>query len=170
MVNTVPKGVKLSDPLTTIPVKPDLIVFQLNTNGELELSGEIRVRSMTRKLMAPLICLPQIVASDNSNSSVFLHINGRDAVRTSTVVSTTLFFTTGGLFNNFTTYQFDQIILLDKGASSFIVEIKENGHSTFTDNGEKGFPIPDTAVIQLGGSCLNGQTRNLTWAVSSVLY
>jgi hypothetical protein len=44
MINTVPSGVTLSEVVKPVPVKPK-IYFSLTSDGRLQLSGEVRVRS-----------------------------------------------------------------------------------------------------------------------------
>lgn len=47
MIDTVPRGVKLTEVITPLLIKPDGVQLALN-NDTLELSGEVRVRHLTR--------------------------------------------------------------------------------------------------------------------------
>jgi hypothetical protein len=43
MIDTVPKGVQLSEVITPIPVKPDNLFIAINDNGDMAIKGDIRV-------------------------------------------------------------------------------------------------------------------------------
>lgn len=43
MINTVPKGVTLTDPIQPIAVKPSKLFATINSNGTMTMSGSIRV-------------------------------------------------------------------------------------------------------------------------------
>ena len=46
MINTVPKGVQLTDVITPIPVKPWFAQLSIDNNGKLQFEGYIRVREV----------------------------------------------------------------------------------------------------------------------------
>lgn len=45
MIDTVPRGVQLSEVITPVPVKPDNLVIAINENGDMTVTGDIRVYS-----------------------------------------------------------------------------------------------------------------------------
>lgn len=47
MIDTVPKGVQLSEVITPIPVKPDNLFITINDNGGMTIKGDIRVYILT---------------------------------------------------------------------------------------------------------------------------
>jgi hypothetical protein len=46
MINTVPKGVELTDVIHPYPVKPSFLRTELGSNGTMTVSGHIRVSSI----------------------------------------------------------------------------------------------------------------------------
>ena len=44
MLDTVPKGVTLTDPIAPVPVKPWNAQLSIDSNGNIQLEGNVRVR------------------------------------------------------------------------------------------------------------------------------
>ncbi|KAL6861941.1 heme peroxidase [Trichoderma novae-zelandiae] len=151
MINTVPKGVVLTDPIQPIPVKPSRLFATINSNGTMTMSGYIRV-------IGPV--------EANPNRTIKLHFHPRAGVCTDsqpcTISDNFAAFASGHvMYGNppltFWTYPFSTAIPLAQGVSGFDVEVVDNVNgvinSTLYKNGGNGFPFDDTIVTQPQLSC-----------------
>ncbi|EHK47152.1 hypothetical protein TRIATDRAFT_46525 [Trichoderma atroviride IMI 206040] len=166
MINTVPKGVALTDPIQPIAVKPSQLFATINSDGTMTMSGYIR-------LAGPVTA--------NPNRTVKIHFHPRSGERDTgaSIVSKSITSASSAhvLYGNppltFWWYQFSTVIPVTQGVSGFDVEVVDtsNGatNSTMYKNGGQGFPFDDTIVTQPKLSCsetiYNG-LMNLTVAVS----
>ncbi|KAK3317923.1 heme peroxidase [Apodospora peruviana] len=147
MINTVPRGVVLSDVVELYPVKPWFLNLGVSENRTMTLSGIVRIAD----------------ALLTKSSQVRLHFNPRSgkpcsatsnppcAVATATTadsMKSTCVYTKCPA--TFTYFQFKTSVPISQGVSSFIVEIMDEGGAAVTyDNGGNGFPWPDTLQPQL---------------------
>ncbi|KAL6793050.1 heme peroxidase [Trichoderma sp. SZMC 28012] len=172
MINTVPKGVTLTEPLQPYPVKPSRLFATVNSNGTMSLTGYIRVIG---------------TVAANPNRSIKLHIHPRAGVtcmpaKPCTVSNNIPAFASGHvMYGNppltFWTYPFTVEVPLAQGISGFDVEVIDNingvTNSTLHTNGGHGFPFDDTLLTQPQLSCTETHTEglmNLTVAVRDDSY
>ncbi|KAJ3499036.1 hypothetical protein NLG97_g651 [Lecanicillium saksenae] len=172
MINTVPKGVTLGEPIEIIPVKPSSLYATVGDSlGKMTVSGLVRLVSRENSWDA------------DPGRQVKIHIRPRSGTPCSsttpcTVVEATEFSWSRSLYHEggfpyFKKYQFTQEIPTAQGIAAFDVEVLDtasNGSvsSTLHTNGGKGFPFDDTILTQPKMTC-NGQKSsgifNLTIAV-----
>ncbi|KAH8886022.1 heme peroxidase [Thozetella sp. PMI_491] len=147
MLNTVPSNVSLSDPIEPIMVKPRALDVEINTNGNMTVSGTVRIANTE---------LP------TQDSQVLIHLRPRNCTAcptpqpssvatgttSPTMVSTCVYPNCGP---GFTYYDFKTIIPISQGVSSFTVEIADEstGISALYDNGGQGFPLSDALLPQI---------------------
>ncbi|CUA76304.1 hypothetical protein RSOLAG22IIIB_12186 [Rhizoctonia solani] len=157
MIDTVPSTVKLSEPITPMKVKPTLLQLQLLSSGQLQLDGNIRVRSDDRGLS------PQ--------PTVKLMYADRTGKINSTKIDTTPYTFQGGTGSGFeAVFWFYQIpsVILPNGISHFNVSVTNTttGLETIYDNNGNGYPVQDNIIFQSPQSCLvfrnGGGDPNLT--------
>ncbi|KAL7918280.1 heme peroxidase [Trichoderma austrokoningii] len=166
MINTVPKGLNLTDPIQPIAVKPSQLFATINSNGTMTMSGYIR-------LTGPVTAVP--------NRTIKIHFHPRSGSRTDAgayTISNNIASTGSAhvLYGNppltFWWYQFSTVIPITQGVSGFDVEVVDSNNgvtnSTMYKNGGRGFPFDDTIVTQPKLSCsetiYNG-LMNLTVAI-----
>ncbi|KAM0261106.1 hypothetical protein ACHAQJ_002367 [Trichoderma viride] len=167
MINTVPKGVTLTDPIQPIAVKPSKLFATINSNGTMTMSGSIRL-------------IGSVAA--NPNRTIRIHFRPRSGESCSNtnscIISSNVpaFSSVHVLYGNppltFWVYQFSTVIPIAQGVSGFDVEVVDNingvTNSTLYTNGGNGFPFDDTIVTQPKLSCseviYNG-LMNLTVAI-----
>ncbi|KAL6886068.1 heme peroxidase [Trichoderma evansii] len=167
MINTVPKGVTLTDPIQPITVKPSKLFATINSNGTMTMSGTIR-------LIGPVTA--------NPNRTVRIHFHPRsgesctdtnDCTVSSNVASVgSAHVMYGNPPLTFWWYQFSTVVPITQGVSGFDVEVVDNNNgvtnSTMYKNGGQGFPFDDMIVTQPKLSCSEVQFNglmNLTVAI-----
>ncbi|KAL7940999.1 heme peroxidase [Trichoderma barbatum] len=167
MINTVPKGVTLTEPIQPIDVKPSRLFATINSNKTMTMTGYIRL-------------IGDVEA--NPNRTIKLHVHPRAGVRCSPakpcVISNNIpAFASGHvMYGNppltFWTYPFSVEVPLAHGISAFDVEVVDNINgvinSTLHTNGGNGFPFDDTLLPQPKLSCSEVVSKglmNLTIAV-----
>ncbi|RFU72389.1 heme peroxidase [Trichoderma arundinaceum] len=153
MINTVPKGVTLTEPILPIAVKPTILFATINANGTMTVAVTVRVMGG-----------PDF----DSNRSLRVHFHprsGEDCSKTnSCIVSsnvTSVSFPSHVMYGDppltFWTYQTSTEIPIAHGISGFDVEIIDNingvTNSTLYTNGGRGFPFDDTILTQPKLSC-----------------
>ncbi|KAL7930167.1 heme peroxidase [Trichoderma chlorosporum] len=168
MINTVPRGVNLTEPLQPYPVKPSRLFATINSNRTMTFTGYIRL-------------IGSVAA--NPNRSIKLHIHPRTGLKSSPTVSNSIpAFASGHvMYGNppltFWTYPFSVVVPLDQGISAFDVEVVDNingvTNSTLHTNGGNGFPFDDTILTQPQLSCTEVEDvglMNLTVAMRDDSY
>ncbi|ORY14042.1 hypothetical protein BCR34DRAFT_647305 [Clohesyomyces aquaticus] len=147
MVEVVPKGITLTDPITPYDIKPyDLQLTLLDGGSQLSFTGDIRIRTTQRS--ASQIALVQLVYKDRTGAT------------TSTPIATTHKGDASGFDDTFTFYGFSTKLSADISISSFNVVITKSGGATETwDNNGNGFKVDDTVIFQSPQSCLDGTGR-----------
>ncbi|RMZ84861.1 hypothetical protein DV736_g6591, partial [Chaetothyriales sp. CBS 134916] len=135
MVDTVPSGVQLTEPIQVYDVKPGKIKLSLSSNGNsLGFSGEIRVRTTHR---------PQSLIDNVSIQ--YRDRSGKDAG----TITTAAVGTASGYDDSFTFYSFAANMSAKSSVSSFDVSITgvDGSTSKFNNNG-KGFHVQDAIFVQ----------------------
>ncbi|KAI0023859.1 heme peroxidase [Xylariomycetidae sp. FL0641] len=143
MLNTVPKGVELTDVITPIPIKPHALNAEVNSNGTMTVSGEVRIMED---------------GTTSSSRKVLVHASDRNgtAFPEPITASTIDGYQVTGLYGNmpnFTTYTFSATIPAAQGISSFNVELQDGDTNTLEKNGGSGFPFSDAIVPHAPGTC-----------------
>lgn len=149
MIDTVPKEITLSEPLTPIDVKPYINLMALNTNGTIDFSGYIRVhvgKGSTRP--------------DLDDLSAYMTYKDRAGNAVNKTIDLPRARFQGGIgtgFNgaNFLSFEFDTQLDPKVSISSFIVHITttSTGKTEVHDNAGNGFPVQDTVLWQMKQSC-----------------
>lgn len=172
MINTVPKTVKLGDPIDIIPVKPSSLYASVGTSpGMMNVTGFLRLVSRENSFDA------------DPGRKVKLHFrprSGEDCSKSNSCVvaeaaefsfSRSLYHQGG--YPYFKKYKFNQQVPIAEGVSAFDVEVidtQKDGSvkTTMHTNGRNGFPFDDTILTQPDLSCVNHRDAglfNLTVAV-----
>ncbi|MCJ1284401.1 hypothetical protein MMC26_003733 [Xylographa opegraphella] len=146
MIEVVPDGSVLTDPIVAYDIKPGAIqVTLLNGGSSMTFSGEIRVRTTIRP--ASQIASLQLVYKDRT---------GGNACGSCTI-SCNAAGTATGFDDDFTFYGFSTQISTSSSISAFNVLITlVGGGSELHNNNGAGFPVQDTIMLQSPQSCLNG--------------
>lgn len=142
MVEVVPSGVALSDPILPYAVKPVDLGLTLNSGGEtLLLSGSIRVRTTG---LAQAVSSITLAYKDRSGASC-----------TSCTTSTTVQASGSGLDDTFDYFPISADIPVATGISSFTVTLEFADRTTkLYDNNGNAYPISDAVILQKPQSCL----------------
>ncbi|KAI2608412.1 heme peroxidase [Hypoxylon fragiforme] len=157
MIDTVPTGVVLSDPIQPYSVKPVNMQLALNPGATtMQLTGLIRVRTTDM--------------GTDSVSSLTLNYKDRnggdDCDRTSCEYTATLLGATEGFDDQFVWFPIDAAISTSTGISSFTVTLNmASGTSQTFDNNGNSYPMQDAILIQSPQSCLLAGTLTVTAAV-----
>lgn len=143
MIEVVPAGVVLTDPVTPYMVKPVGMQLTLNSPGStLLLSGYIRVR--TTNLPPSSITNVELTYKDRNGK-------GCDACSTTATVHGAA----TGFDDSFSFFPISADIDVAAGISSFTVTVNlENGTSQTYDNNGNSYPMSDAVLLQKPQSCL----------------
>ncbi|KAH8897867.1 heme peroxidase [Thozetella sp. PMI_491] len=165
MLNTVPRGVVLGEPIAPVLIKPMKLSIEIGTDGNMIVSGKIRVSET-------------LIASQDSQLILHFVPRSGEACSATEPCPTAVASYNSELGCGFTNcgplwkyYDFHATVPIEHGISSFLVEISDpSGTSTTYDNGGHGFPLSDAIPPQLSKSGVsfssnNGRTLNLTVAV-----
>ncbi|KAI4146104.1 MAG: hypothetical protein L6R39_003588 [Caloplaca ligustica] len=157
MIEVVPSGVTLTDPIVPYDIKPVALQLTLQGGGtEIQFAGEIRVRTTSRP--ASQISSLQLVYKDRTG--------GSDCG--SCKITATSKGTAAGFDDSFTFYAFSTKIPSQSSISSFNVLITLASGATETyDNNNNGYAIQDNVMLQAPQSCVTGSTLSVTAAVRS---
>jgi hypothetical protein len=140
MIETVPKGVTLTDVITPYDVKPyDTQLTLLDGGATLAFTGEIRVRTSSRSV-----------------SKVQLIYKDRTGAASSTSIDTTLKGSSSGFDDSFSFYGFSTNLSAGSSISSFNVVVTTSGGSTTFTNNDKGYTVNDNVIFQNPQSCADG--------------
>ena len=155
MIEVVPDGVVLTDPITPYDVKPNALQLALLSGGsKLGFAGEIRVRTTSR--------------AASQIASVELIYKDRTGATSATKISTTVKGNAAGFDDSFTFYGFSTQLPSDTSISAFNVFITLTSGTTETyNNGGAGFPIQDNIMLQSPQSCLSAGQLTVVSAVRS---
>ncbi|EFQ28031.1 WSC domain-containing protein [Colletotrichum graminicola] len=157
MVNVVPSGVTLTDPIKPYTVKPVDLQLSLASPSTIQLQGAIRIRTTEIPL--------------GTIASLTINYKTRDG--SSTCGSSSCAFTLSvlgisrGLEDNFAWYPISQTFPVSTGISSFTVTInKKDGSSTLFNNNGNGYPLQDAIFLQPLQSCLQQSAGDVTFVVA----
>ncbi|MCJ1472308.1 hypothetical protein MMC13_000955 [Lambiella insularis] len=142
MIEVVPSGVALTDPIVPYDIKPDALQLTALAGGsQLLFTGGIRVRTTVRP--ASQIASVQIVYIDRSGNS------------NAGTISTTQVGNAAGFDDSYTFYGFSASLPSSTSISAFNVFITLTGGATeLHDNNGNGFPVHDTIMLQSSQSCM----------------
>ncbi|KAI0119166.1 heme peroxidase [Daldinia grandis] len=157
LIDTVPDGVVLSDPIQPYSIKPVDMQLTLNSDpSTMQLAGLIRVRTTD-------------IGGDSVSS---LTLNYKDRTGSNNCGSTncaytaTLLGSTQGFDDQFIWFPINTDIPTSTGISSFTVTLNMADGTTKTyDNNGSTYPIQDVIFIQQPQSCLLSGTLSITAAV-----
>ncbi|OCK76050.1 heme peroxidase, partial [Lepidopterella palustris CBS 459.81] len=146
MIEVVPSGTVLTDPITPYDIKPyDLQLTLLDGGTYISFTGDIRVRTTVRA--ANQIAFVQLVYKDRSGNTASSNIN------------TSYKGTAAGFDDTYAFYGFSTQLSGSTSISSFNVLITlVDGTTELHDNNGAGFPVDDTIMLQSPESCLNPTT------------
>ncbi|KAF2186183.1 heme peroxidase [Zopfia rhizophila CBS 207.26] len=144
MIEVVPTGVTLTDPIKPYDIKPyDLQLTLLDGGSEISFTGDIRIRTTQRS-----VALVQLVYKDRNGASV------------STPISTAHKGDASGFDDTFTFYGFSTQFPADTSISSFNVVITLPGGATEAhDNNGAGYTVDDRIMYQFPQSCLDSSGK-----------
>lgn len=149
MIEVVPSGVALSDPILPYAVKPVGLGLTLNSGGEtLLLSGSIRVRTTG---LAQAVSSVTLAYKDRSGASC-----------TSCTISAAVQASGSGLDDTFDYFPISANIPVASGISSFTVTLEfADGTTKLYDNNGNAYAISDAVILQKPQSCLLQGPGNL---------
>lgn len=158
MINTVPAGVELSDPIEAIDIKPYIIGLELQEDGTLEFSGRIRVLTSDGSERSGEELNVHLTYSGHESSTEHL-INTAAAVDDEG--------SSQGLFGEtFSWFEWNSTIDAAEGISRFYVHVTtlSTNETIRYDNGGDGYPINDNLLYQSSASCVARTSINNTRA------
>ena len=155
MIEVVPAGTVLTDPIVAYDIKPNALQLTLLGGGSsMTFSGEIRVRTTVRP--ASQIASVQLVYKDRTGGNAC----GSCTISSSGVGTAT------GFDDSFAFYGFSATIPTSSSISAFNVLITLVGGGTeLHNNNGGGFPVQDTIMLQTPQSCLNSNGLTVVAAV-----
>ncbi|KFH47339.1 L-ascorbate peroxidase-like protein [Hapsidospora chrysogenum ATCC 11550] len=154
MVEVVPPGVALTEPITPYDVKPVNLQLTLTGGGRvLRFTGYIRVRTT--------------MIHEHSIESVTIAYKNRDGESNcgsgGCTITTTVQGVGQGFDDTFAFFPIKENIPASTGISSFAVTVNYvDGSHEYYDNNGKGYPLQDAVLLQLPQSCLLGSSGALT--------
>ncbi|KAJ2973188.1 hypothetical protein NQ176_g6750 [Zarea fungicola] len=154
MIEVVPPGVNLTDPILPYKVKPVDVELTLADGGlNLDFSGYIRVKTT---------CLPK-----NSITDLTISYKNRqgasDCGNSGCDIKATVQGLGKGFDHTFSFFPIEAKIPVATGISSFTVTINHaDGTKQIFDNNGHGYPIQDTILFQKPQSCILGSTGATT--------
>ncbi|KAI0005187.1 heme peroxidase [Xylariaceae sp. FL0662B] len=157
MIDTVPAGVVLSDPIQPYSVKPVEMQLALNSGATtMQLTGFIRVRTTD--------------FGDDSASSLTLtykdRSGGSNCGSRSCAYTASLLGASQGFDDNFVWFPINAAIDTSTGISSFTLTITmASGTEQTFDNNGNSYPMQDAILIQSPSSCLLSGNLTVTAAV-----
>ncbi|KAF6823717.1 WSC domain-containing protein [Colletotrichum plurivorum] len=149
MIDTVPAGVQLSEPLEATDIKPYIAGLSLNDDGTLAFSGRIRVRTTAETGRDPNDMSVQLTYADH---------NGNGSTVITTRKATFQGGSASGLWKEtFHYWEFTTTIPGETGISKFLIHVtKTSTNETVTyDNAGHAYPMDDTLLYQQSQSCLD---------------
>ena len=156
MIDVVPSGVVLTDPIVPYAVKPVDMQLTLTTGNRLLLTGNIRIR--TTNLAAKSIDNIVLAWKDRSGGNNCGPI-------TSCSTTSTFQGVAHGFDDTFGFFPISVHVPASEGISSFVVKLnRKDGGSQIYDNNGQGYPMPDGIILQKPQSCLLQGSGALTAA------
>ncbi|KAI1452917.1 heme peroxidase [Annulohypoxylon moriforme] len=157
LIDTVPDGVVLSDPIQPYSVKPVDMQLSLNSGAStMQLNGFIRVR--ITDLGGDTVSSLTLYYKDRSG--------GNNCGNTNCMYTATLLGATQGFDDQFVWFPIDVAISTSTGISSFTLALNMASGTTQTfDNNGNSYIIQDAVLLQKPQSCLFSGTLTVTAAV-----
>ncbi|KAF7544798.1 hypothetical protein G7Z17_g9662 [Cylindrodendrum hubeiense] len=156
MIDTVPKGVKLSSPLEAIDIKPNITKLYLNDEGSLVFAGRVRVRTTEGAKKG----------RDQADLSVHLTYANRKG-KGATAIQTEYAGNSTGLYGEtFAWYEYETVIEPSAGISKFNIHLtvpSKKKTTKYTNQGH-GYPVDDAILYQDVESCVSRTSVNGTRA------
>ncbi|MCJ1393673.1 hypothetical protein MMC18_006549 [Xylographa bjoerkii] len=155
LIEVVPAGTVLTDPIIVYDIKPDVLQLTLLDGGSnMIFSGEIRVRTTVRP--ASQIASVQLIYKDRTGGNAC----------GSCIISSSGVGTATGFDDSFTFYGFSAQIPTSSSISAFnvLITLVDGGTELHNNNGG-GFPVQDTIMLQSPQSCLNSNGLTVVAAI-----
>lgn len=153
MIEVVPPGVTLTDPIQPYNVKPVNLQLTLANGGQdLQFSGFIRVKTTG-------------LAKDSIKDVTITYKNRKGASEcgSSCVITTSLQGVTQGFDDTFAWYPIETTIPAKTGISSFTISVNHaDGTKENHDNNGKDYPLQDSVLFQKPQSCVLGSSGAFT--------
>ncbi|KAL1629735.1 hypothetical protein SLS56_005258 [Neofusicoccum ribis] len=149
MIDTVPAGVTLSEPLEPSPIKPYITTFALTNATHLTLTGRIRVLTTFDAY------------ADQSVHLTYTPRHASNATLNTTITTTRATYklgTSSGLFGEvFAWHEFSVALPAASSIAAFNVTVVRvsTGAAAVHDNAGHGFPLVDDVLHQASQSCLD---------------
>lgn len=154
MIDSVPAGVELTEPIESADMKPYIDNLALNSNGTIDFAGRIRVR-VTK----------DVTDRDPEDLAVRLAYTSRDGAKNGTIEATPEHLkggTSTGLFNEvFKWFNFETQLDAGTGIKGFTIEliVPSTGKAAVFDNEGTGlYPVQDAILYQPKQSCMDTNT------------
>ncbi|KAJ4350376.1 uncharacterized protein N0V89_008997 [Didymosphaeria variabile] len=144
MIDQVPAGTQLSDPIAPYEVKPYALQLTLLDGGSrIRFTGDVRIRT-----------------TQGTISQVQLVYTDRNGAVAQTPISTSVKGTATGFDDSFSFFGFSTDLLVDTSISSFRVSVtySDSTQATYDNNGS-GFQVVDTVIYQAPQSCLDSSGK-----------
>jgi hypothetical protein len=144
MIDTVPAEVTLSDPIEAVDIKPYVVELSLGTQGQLNFTGRVRVRT-TAGLRNPTDLRVNLALADRSGAAL-------------STVDTEHAGNSAGLYGEtFAFYEFQTALDAVKGISGFDIHliVPSTGETEVFRNGGSGYPLDDSLLFQKTASCVS---------------
>ena len=157
MIEVIPSGVPLTDPIVPYEIKPTALQLTLLSGGSsIKFAGEIRVRTTSRP--ASQIASVDIIYKDRNGAS------SCGACKISTVAKGNA----AGFDDSFAFYGFSSLLASSTSISSFnVIVTLTSGSKQIFGNGAAGFPVQDQIMLQSPQSCLASNSLKVVAAVRS---
>ncbi|KAI1636402.1 hypothetical protein F4809DRAFT_384331 [Biscogniauxia mediterranea] len=157
MIDTVPAGVVLSDPIQPYTVKPVNMQLALNSGATtMQLTGFIRVR--TTELGGDSVSSVVLNYQDRSG--------GSNCGSSGCKYTASLLGATQGFDDTFVWFPINAVISTSTGISSYTLTLNmASGTSQVFDNNGNSYPMQDAILLQKPQSCLLSGTLTITAAV-----
>ncbi|TLD06148.1 uncharacterized protein PgNI_08891 [Pyricularia grisea] len=142
MIDTVPAGVELSEPIEAVDVKPYIIDLSVDNDGNLQFAGRIRVRTTDGR--------------DENSLAVTLALTDRHGETLPSLEAAYTGNATGLYGETFAWYEYRSTLDGERGIGKFDIHVMEaDGTVEVHSNGGKGFLLDDSVVYQGAASCVS---------------
>ncbi|KAH6675367.1 heme peroxidase [Plectosphaerella plurivora] len=144
MIDTVAKDVALSDPIEAFDIKPYVVELSLGTQGQLNFTGRVRVRTTAG-------------LRDATDLRVHLALASRSGAALSTVEAEHAGNSAGLYGETFAFYEFQTTVDAAAGLSGFDIHltIPSTGKTEVFRNDGSGYPLDDSLLFQKAASCVS---------------
>lgn len=161
MLDTVPSGVTLTEPLEPIPLKPYIESFSLTNASHITLTGRIRLLTTSDKSEDELVTLTYVPRTAPASNAT-LNTN---------ILANPVHFKLGlsyGIYGEvFKWHEFSVALPISTSIKSFTATVTRlsTGAQTTYDNAGHGYPLDDTILYQDAQSCRVGNDATIFAAV-----